>query len=292
MLPGLADAWARLILATRVVDKVYRGFNKERSALVLALAPDEVLARFNCLAYDRNTTYNPDSESFRTYLFVWEEKIVASFFPPPPARLLIGGGGREALALAGMGYEVVAFEPSSVLAAALAGNVANNLKMRVYRAGYEDMPQLFPCRPDSGAGNLESEPPFGAGILGWFSYSHLRTNEQQIHTLSSFARYVRGPILVSFSQFSAVKPLPNDMRVDDAPTKVRAGSTLRLDGQFSVYIGFTHDVSQTELEATAERSGLKIIYLNTDIKDTFWPHAVLFPVDLGLELINFSGLTI
>ena len=154
------------------------GFNKARSALVLALAPDEVLARFNCLAYDRNTTYNPDSEAFRTYLFVWEEKDCGIILPTATC---IGGGGREALALAGMGYEVVAFEPSSIPAAALAGNVANNLE----DAG---LPRRL------GKSRIGIHRP-SAGIQGWSSYSHLRTNEQQIHTLSSFARYVRGPTL-------------------------------------------------------------------------------------------------
>jgi hypothetical protein len=86
---------------------------------------------------------------FRSYLFPKEEKIIKEYFPPPPARCLIGaaGGGREALALAGMGYEVLAFEPVPQLALALAGRKVSN--MRVYCARYEEMPRLFPSCPKS-----------------------------------------------------------------------------------------------------------------------------------------------
>src|SRR5262249_35221340 len=152
--------------------------------------------------------------TFRRYMFPWEEKIVATYFPPPPARVLIGGagGGREVLALAEMGYEVVAFEPSAALAAAMADRVTKELNARVYRASYEDMPRLFPARPKEPCGSLEAEPEFDAAILGWGSYSHLRTDEQRIRTLSSFARHVRGPILVSFYQFVSNKMAPKETR--------------------------------------------------------------------------------
>src|SRR5262249_6073441 len=164
----LAEACARLILATRFIDKSYRAIDRARSALVLALASDAVLVRFNCLAYSADETYQPGSSTFRRYMFPWEEKIVATYFPPPPARVLIGGagGGREVLALAEMGYEVVAFEPSAALAAAMADRVTKELNARVYRASYEDMPRLFPARPKEPCGSLEAEPEFDAAILG------------------------------------------------------------------------------------------------------------------------------
>jgi hypothetical protein len=117
----LTRSCARLILGTRLIDKAYRAIDRARSVIVLTLASDEVLDRFNYLAYGLDRTYAPDSTTFRSYLFPWEEKIVEEYFPPPPARLLIGaaGGGREALALARMGYQVLAFEPVPQLASAL-----------------------------------------------------------------------------------------------------------------------------------------------------------------------------
>ena len=66
----LSDACARLILATRLIDKVFRAIDRARSMMVVALASDEVLARFNCLAYGR-----ADSAAFRSYLFLWEERL-------------------------------------------------------------------------------------------------------------------------------------------------------------------------------------------------------------------------
>src|SRR5262249_40125730 len=186
------------------------------------------------------------------------------------------GGGREVLALAEMGYEVVAFEPSAALAAAMAVRVAKGLNARVYRASYEDMPSLFPARPGEPSGSLEAEPDFDAAILGLGGYSHLRTEEQRIRTLSSFARHVRGPILVSFYQFA-----PNKMASKARTERVRKLLKIRAGDRFSVYIGFTHDVSARELTTVTERLGLSIVYLNEAIRDTNWPHAVLCPIDLA-----------
>src|SRR5262245_29759707 len=278
----LVEACARLILATRWIDKSYRAIDRFRSALVLALASDAVLARFNCLAYGEDEAYQPGSSAFRGYVFPWEEKVVATFFPPPPARLLIGGagGGREVLALAGRGYEVVAFEPSAALAAAMAGRAANGLNVRVYRASYEDLPRLFSARPEEPCGSLEAEADFDAAILGWGSYSHLRTEEQRMRALSSFARHVRGPILVSFYQFAAHDVVSKGTRTERIRELLKIGSGDR----FSVYIGFSHDVSAPELATIAKRSGLSIVHLSEDIKDTNWPHAVLCPIDLADQI--------
>jgi len=278
----LVEACARLILATRWIDKSYRAIDRFRSALVLALASDAVLARFNCLAYGQDEAYQPGSSAFRGYVFPWEEKVVATFFPPPPARLLIGGagGGREVLALAGRGYEVVAFEPSAALAAAMAGRAANGLNVRVYRASYEDLPRLFSARPEEPCGSLEAEADFDAAILGWGSYSHLRTEEQRMRALSSFARHVRGPILVSFYQFAAHDVVSKGTRTERIRELLKIGSGDR----FSVYIGFSHDVSAPELATIAKRSGLSIVHLSEDIKDTNWPHAVLCPIDLADQI--------
>src|SRR5262245_60599281 len=89
----LAEICAQLILATRFIDKSYRVIDRARSALVLALASDAVLVRFNSLAFGGDETYQPSSSVFRSYLFPWEKKAVTAYFPQPPARVLIGGAG-------------------------------------------------------------------------------------------------------------------------------------------------------------------------------------------------------
>ena len=278
----LVEVGARLILATRFIDKSYRVIDRARSTLVLALASDAVLVRFNSLAYGGDQTYQPESPTFRRYMFPWEEKVVATYFPPPPARVLIGGagGGREVLALVEMGYEVVAFEPSASLTAALAGRFANRLNARVYRASYEDMPWLFPARPGESCGSLETEPDFDAAILGWQSYSHLRTEEHRIRTLSLFARHVRGPILVSFCQLAFYERIPGRMWTDSVRRMLKIGPGDR----FSVYIGFTHELSAGELNTIAKQAGLLIVHLNEVGRDTNWPHAVLCRLDLAGQI--------
>src|SRR4051794_28023998 len=87
----VADLGARLILATRIVDAAYRRFDRARALLVIGLAPDAVLDRFNDLAYGGDEAYAATTSAFRAYLFPWEEAAVDRHFPVPPARLLIGG---------------------------------------------------------------------------------------------------------------------------------------------------------------------------------------------------------
>src|SRR5204863_8381274 len=101
---------ARFLLATRSVDRGFRLFDRLRSEMVLAVASDRTLDRFNDLAYASASDYDPESSSFRAYLFPWEERVVERFFPAPPARVLVGGAGsgREAFALVERGYEVTA----------------------------------------------------------------------------------------------------------------------------------------------------------------------------------------
>jgi hypothetical protein len=275
----LAEGFARLILASRFIDKSYSIIDRARSALILAFAPEAVLTCFNDLAYGRDVSYHPETPAFRRGLFAWEERAIATYFPRPPARVLIGGagGGREVLALVEKGYEVTAFEPSAPLAAAMSCHFAERSNIKAYRARYEDMPHLFPARPDAPSTTLEAGPHFGAAVLGWGSYSHLRTEAQRIRTLSSFARYVRGPILVSFSKGPEKQAHPGRFR-----SLVRKLLKRGSNDFFSVYSGFTHNVSGAELEAVANQSGLKMVHLDMGGRaDVFSPHAVLVPVDLA-----------
>jgi hypothetical protein len=275
----LAECLARLILASKVIDKSYSAIERARSALILGFASEAVINRFNDLAYGRDLSYHPESPIFRRGLFAWEERIIATYFPPPPARVLIGGagGGREAIVLAEKGYEVTAFEPCASLAAAMSCCFAGRLNIKIHRARYEDMPHLFPARPDAPSMTLEAGSSFDAAVLGWGSYSHLRTEAQRIRALSSFRHYVHGPILLSFS-----KPL--DTPSDTGRFRSAVKKWLKRDSNdfFSVYSGFTHAVRVAELEAAAMQSGLKIVHLNEGrTADALSPHAVLVPVDFA-----------
>src|SRR5262245_21966636 len=116
--------FARMVLATSLVDRGYQLFDRLRSRVVLMCAADsdEFYDIYNALAYDHQDIYRAGAKAFRSTLFPFEERVISRHFPEPPGTVLVGaaGGGREALALASLGYDVVAFEPASGLAGSLA----------------------------------------------------------------------------------------------------------------------------------------------------------------------------
>lgn len=276
VLNRLSRAGARLVVASKAIDRAYRMLDTLRSELVLGVASDTLLDRFNELAYGGDAGYQPNSSNFRSHLFPWEEKAIRDFFPAAPSRLLVGGagGGREAFVLAEMGYEVVAFEPSEQLAGRMAAALPSGTHVQVYRAGYEDLPRLFSIEPHQPATSLHSFAPFDAAIIGWASFSHLRTAEQRVKTLKAFRAVTRGPVLVSFLQFRAEPHMlsPGRARVRRL---LRGRFNQEPGNAFSIGLGFYHEMTREEITATAAKAGLKIAVLNMDIRDTNWPHAVL-----------------
>ena len=163
---------ARLLHATRLVDRLFRKFEGARLELVLALASDRLLSRYNDLTYAHSEAYHPGSSRYRDALHPWEETVVSSHFPAPPSRVLIGaaGGGREAFALARRGYGVVAFEPSP-LADRMSAARAPDADVEIYRARYGDLPHVRTL--DGRLVDLAATAKFDAGIIGWASFSHL-----------------------------------------------------------------------------------------------------------------------
>ncbi len=273
----LAEWGARSILASRQIDRAYRFFDKFRSELVLAVASDAVLDRFNDLSYGETESYRPDSQEFRAYLFPWEEQVVEQFLPPPPARILLGGagGGREVFALAKKGYQIVAFEPSKALVESMVTRIAaEGAPVEVFQASYEDLPQLTALHAETEKTNLEDLKPFDAAIVGWGSFSHLRTQENRIHALQAFANVTQGPIVVSFLSFGGGAHASRLRRLLPGRFNQDSGNA------FSAYIGFYHEMNEAEITAIAAQAQLKIIHLNTDSRDTNWPHAVLKPDSL------------
>lgn len=273
--PGGTPHWAaRVIWASTVLDRVYRAFDRVRGELVLALATDEILDGCNNLIYGAAPVYHADSPAFRPHLFGWERRAVERFFPPPPGRILIGGvgGGREAFALEEMGYEVVAFDPSPRLIGTMLTRCGERSPVWPLIGGYEELPLLRDARTGAAA-DLSRLAPFDAGIMGWASYSHLRSQEQREHALAEFGERVAGPILVSFFG-------------EDSPAdRVRKPGRLRrwLPGKFNqepgnaftVHVGFYHRVSDARLRQAAECCGLRVLYIDTEENSETWPHAVL-----------------
>jgi hypothetical protein len=252
-----ATLLARLVWASRIVDKAYGRFDRLRTRVVMRHAPDGFFETYNDIAFSRQARYRPESEVFEQDLFVWEQEAVDRWFPPPPARVLIGGvgGGREGFALARRGYAVTAFEPARDLVRGMVRRAAaGGAAMDVYEGRYESLPEV--TAPD-GSGrrvDLSRGAPFDAAIFGWASYSHLRTDRRRVDALRAMGRLTHGPILLSYFPFHASR------------------QTRQAAGSFALFTGYFRDLTEGEVRAQAAEAGLDVVWL---LHDTGWPRAIL-----------------
>jgi hypothetical protein len=270
-LGGRADLGLRVILATRILDRAYARLDRVRSLAVLSLAPDATLDRFNDWAYSQSKAYRRGSAGFRRELFPWEEDVVRRFFPTPPARVLVGGAGsgREPVALAALGYDVVAFEPVTTLAGAVNATDETGA-VHWYRAGYEDLPTLASVEGGPSA-RLPDLGPFHVAIFGWGSFSHLRKDASRVAALRAFADVTLGPILVSFIALKG----SGAARARRITRRLLARRGREPCDDFSIQMGFRHPVSEDEIEALAEDAGLDVLELKFGSGETLAPYVVL-----------------
>jgi hypothetical protein len=265
----LSRLGAHAIRATTVLDRAYTLMDRMRSRVVARLAGDSVLDAYNDLTYGASQVYDASQPVFRTELFNWEAEMVAKVLPPPPARILIGGagGGREAFALAVQGYAVTAFEPSIVLAQSMEEKARSlNADVEALIGRYEQLPLLSSI--GGGQVDLARQPRFDASILGWASYSHVRTREARVAALRAFARLTRGPVMFSFY-------LRRPQRLGTRPGRLaRLADAIGLssDGdRFTPFIGFYHLSAAEELESEIEDAGLCTAMASWDDSDGRWP---------------------
>jgi len=243
----LPSCFAQLVRSTVVIDKAYNLFDRLRSKIVRSCASDAFYNIYNDLTYSRQLIYRPENKAFRSSLFAFEERTVTRHFPPPPATVLIGaaGGGREAFALASRGYQIVAFEPSRAVAASMA-SACRGPRIETLVGRYEALPFVSSLTQPPVAVDLRSRAPFDAAILGWISFSHLRSDERCIETLRQIGALTIGPILVSAHPTSSIG--------------------------FSVHMGYYRGLSSAEIGKLAERAGLAV--LDVDETDN-WSYAVV-----------------
>ena len=130
-------------------------------------------------------------------LYPWEQAWLSRRLPPAPARVLIGaaGGGREAVALQGLGYDVVALEPS--------GRAAQHCERQlepgstVLRGSYRDLVAIVLDGVPSRL-SLSSNDRFDAVLLGWGSFGHVLREEERLRLLEACdVLCPDGPILLS-----------------------------------------------------------------------------------------------
>jgi hypothetical protein len=254
---GLTRLLARTLWATRLVDRLYGTFDRFRSRLVLRLGSATFFDAFNDVSYGGQAAYTPGSASFRTELFPWESRAIEAHFPRPPASILIGGagGGREALALERRGYTVVAFEPAAPLASALAGSVRTSPRaIEVLVGRYDDLPRLRRTDNTANEVDLRKRAPFDAAVLGWTSFSHIRSDAGRVNALRQMSALTAGPILLSYFSY-----------LDD-----RTASSSRRDS-FAMQVGLFRQLTEAEARGLIDEAGLDVLYHQHE----GWPCAVV-----------------
>jgi hypothetical protein len=268
--PGALDrAIARLIDRSRLVDRGAVLFDRFRSRLVSTWAPDSALDAYNDLAYGSSPTYQAGEGAFRAELFPWEQRAIDAFFPPAPARILIGGagGGREALQLAARTYEVIAFDPVQALVETMREGGAAAEHITACVGSYETLPAMRTL--DGRRLSLDDGPPFAAGICGWASVAHVRTDAARVKALRAMAALVAGPILLSVY---APTWSPS------AQAGFRGGVSRWLYGDGAMFlpgIGWVQTFEEAALRDLISRAGLEIQRLDVCAAIDNWPHAVV-----------------
>jgi hypothetical protein len=261
---------ARAVRLTHLVDRAYRKFDRIRSSLLLATGSDAFFDEYNKLAFGGTAAYRADSPAFRRGLFDWEADAIRRYFPPPPGRVLIGGagGGREALGLIEQGYSVLAFDPAVTLVDGMRTVAGPGGQLTALCGSYAELPRL--TQPGGGIVDLASQPPFDAAIVGWASFSHLRTDAERTHTLRAFAQLTRGPILVSY--FGDPAPVDTSPATGGLRGWLARRSARRGRSVFSVQVGYYRLLRHEEMEGLVRSAGLKM--LGAD-RGGNWPYVVV-----------------
>ena len=232
----------------------------------------------NQIIWGRANSYLPGGASFEKGLFEWERRAITEAPFPQAGRILLGGagGGRELVQLCRRGFDVVAFEPYEQLCEGARQAVASFPNSVVVRASYRDLVTAA----QEHTGPLASHVPnavFDAVLFGWASFNHVFTGLDRRELLCAARRIApKAPLLLSFLM---VRDVENG-RLDRLRPCIRricellGSPSARCPGDvFWPHAGFTHLVSQGDLEAAAGDSGYRILYFRT----SDCPHAMLMP---------------
>ena len=178
--------------------------------------------------------------------------------------MLLGGagGGRELAGLATLGYEVVAFEPASALAEALASVAAQHTGTRSLRGSYADLVRAI--RGDGGPLGALAGMHFDAIVLGWASLSHV-THAPDRQALFGALRTLApaAPVLVSYLGPDDDGRANGRVEALRAPVRRLLARAMRRDvpepGQgFVPVAGFYQRFTPDEIEALAAASGYRV----------------------------------
>lgn len=164
------------------------------------------------------------------------------------------------------------FDPSAGLIGLAAKRVRPGLPLEVFRAAYEDLPTLRSANDGGPVRSLREMPTFEASLLGWGSFSHLRTTEQRVDTLRWFREATAGPIVVSFLHMGS-RHRGQPRALIWLRNRIRAAKGRTQGDAFSIYIGFYHVFDDAEVRSLAAQAGLQVVHISEERES--WPYAVL-----------------
>jgi hypothetical protein len=139
---------------------------------------------------------------------------------------------------------VVAFEHVLRLANSLA-HVCRDLPVEPLLGRYEELPMVRSLSHPPVTVDLRSRGPFAAAILGWGSFSHLRSDQHCIAALRQFGDLTHGPILISYRH-----------------------SHGGPGSRFHLHLGYFRTFTGAGIHKLAESAGLKVVDL--DDEDNFY----------------------
>ena len=159
------------------------------------------------------------------------------------------------------------FEPVQELVDAVPSAASGPRCANGFVGSYETLPIL---RSVGGRTvSLQDHGPFAAGVCGWASVAHVRTDHGRVSALRAMAALVEGPMLLSVY---APTWAPS------TKAGVRGGISKWLYGTGAMFLpglGRVQTFGEAELRNLIERAGLDILALDTSPAIDNWPHAVV-----------------
>lgn len=191
-------------------------------------------------------------------LFPWERHAVEEYFSGGSrVAVTAAGGGREVLALRRLGFEALGFESHPALAGAARGLLAAK--------GWREA--VARCERDV----WPTGERFDAAVVGWGSYTLIRSREERIAFLRGATRSlpVGAPILLSFFGCEThgfgprvTAALANAVRAARGRERVRLGDSLVPQ--------FAHVFTQAEVTRELREGGFDVV----DYRPVPFPHVI------------------
>ncbi len=274
--PGDVPRWARSLLAAhRALDLLHAQRVAATFELLRSALPAAARGPFTDAIFARQPTYAPGGARFAEALFPWELAALQHPSWPRTGRILLGGagGGRELAALSVLGYEVVAFEPSSLVDDLTRAARVAPTPCAALRGDYDALHRALTV----GDGPLASVAPparFDAVLLGWASLSHVLDPSAQRGLLRSLRRaFPEAPVLLSVHRHDGVAAPLAARAVRRVARGLRwPGAALSDAVAVMPFAGFVYRFTEAELRALAADTGY-----DATVHLTPYAHAVLSP---------------